>query len=278
MKKSKRSKASSGQGNSKQVLCRVLCGLLAFGIAASFAVPLFLRPQTPEPAEQSYVLETAGSEIDFSDPEIAVHTAEDGIAIVNMSQTYVENAVDSVEKPDSHANVQTAMPALAEPAAPVKLASGPDEIWQGETAPTHGGFTMPVLMDGGSIGVLSIPGIGLSVRVYESDNAMEDMDKGVAHFKSTSAWEGNIGFSAHNVNFDGSAGYFYSLHTLRKGDTIRYETALGVREYVVESITEIAETDWTALGRTQDNRVTLITCISGKPALRLCVQAVEKPR
>ncbi len=44
----------------------------------------------------------------------------------------------------------------------------------------------------------------------------------------------------------------------------------------MESVAEIAETDWSRLGRTQDNRVTLITCISGKPSLRLCVQAVEK--
>jgi sortase (surface protein transpeptidase) len=43
----------------------------------------------------------------------------------------------------------------------------------------------------------------------------------------------------------------------------------------VDSVTEIAETDWGMLGRTQDNRITLITCISGKPALRLCVQAIE---
>jgi LPXTG-site transpeptidase (sortase) family protein len=84
-----------------------------------------------------------------------------------------------------------------------------------------------------------------------------------------------VALSGHNINFDGSNGYFYSLHTLRQGAVIQYETALGRREYAVESVTEIAETDWTRLGRTEDNRITLITCISGKPALRLCVQAVE---
>jgi LPXTG-site transpeptidase (sortase) family protein len=130
-------------------------------------------------------------------------------------------------------------------------------------------------MAGGSIGALAIPKIGLSVNVYESDNAMEDMDKGAAHFKSTSAWMGNIGLSAHNINFSGTAGYFYSLHTLQKGDVIRYTTALGTRRYAVASVTEITETDWSMLGRTQDNRITLITCISGKPALRLCVQGIE---
>jgi LPXTG-site transpeptidase (sortase) family protein len=131
-------------------------------------------------------------------------------------------------------------------------------------------------LDGDSIGVLTIPDIDLSVRVYESDDDMADMEKGAAHFKSTSAWEGNIGLSAHNVNFDGTAGYFYALHTLTPGTVIQYETALGTREYAVESVTEIAETDWSTLGRTEDNRISLITCITGKPASRLSVQAIEK--
>jgi LPXTG-site transpeptidase (sortase) family protein len=185
-----------------------------------------------------------------------VHTAADGIAIVNMATSPGQTSE-------------------AVPAVPPATTADPAEIRQDENVPTHNGFTMPVLMDGGSIGVLSIPGIGLSVRVYESDDAMEDMEKGVSHFKSTSAWEGNIGLSAHNVNMNGSQGYFYALHTLKKGDLIQYETAHGVRKYVVESITEIAETDWSSLGRTQENRLTLITCITGKPAFRLCVQAVE---
>lgn len=197
-------------------------------------------------APPKYSLETAGSEVDFTAPDIQVHTAAEGIAVVNTQS----------------------------PIKPPR--SDPAEIWQTDSTPTHGGFTLPVAMEDDSIGILTIPDIGLSVPVYESDNEMEDMEKGAAHFKSTSAFEGNIGISAHNVNFDGTAGYFYDLHTLQKGATIQYETALGKREYVVESVTEISETDWEPLGRTQDNRITLITCISGKPAQRLCVQGVEK--
>lgn len=101
-----------------------------------------------------------------------------------------------------------------------------------------------------------------------------DMDKGVAHFPSTSAWAGNVGFSAHNINFDGSDGYFKDLHKLSEGDTIRYQTSLGERSYTVESVREIDASDWSPLGYTDDDRLTLITCISGKSEKRFCVQAV----
>jgi LPXTG-site transpeptidase (sortase) family protein len=257
MKKLKPSKPLSPKASNRKTPRRVLCAFLALGMAASFAIPLFLRSTVPAttPEEPRYALETVGSEIDFTASDSMIHTAADGIAIINMATS----------------------PGRTSEATPVAAATtaDPTSIRQDASAPTHSGFTLPVMMDGGSIGVLTIPDIDLSVRIYESDDAMEDMEKGVAHFKSTSAWEGNIGLSAHNVNMNGSQGYFYALHTLKKGDLVQYETVHGVRKYAVESITEIAETDWSSLGRTQDNRLTLITCITGKPAFRLCVQAVE---
>jgi LPXTG-site transpeptidase (sortase) family protein len=245
---------------------------MCYALAALFlvsAVCFAALNNQPEPGAEptGNKPKTESGKINFDAPDIQVHTAEDGVAIVNM-------ASPDADIPDNDAALPDILPSFS---APVMHTSDPATIWQDETAPTSGGFTMPVMMDGGSIGVLSIPDLSLSVRVFESDNEMEDMDKGVAHFKSTSAWEGNIGFSAHNVNFNGTAGYFYSLHTLQKGAVIKYETALGIREYTVENVKEIPESDWNALGRTEDNRVTLITCISGKPSRRLCVQAVEKP-
>lgn len=222
-------------------ICAAL--VLAVAVCGAFAVSRLRE----EPAR--YALETSGGEVDFAAPELRVHTAEDGIAVVN--------------------------PTTAD-AAPVKAVADPAEIWQGDVAPTHGGFTLPVTMDDDSIGILTVPDLGLSVRVYESESEMEDMERGAAHFKSTSAFDGNIGISAHNVNLDGTSGYFLNLHTLTKDAVITYETALGTREYTVESIKEIGENDWSLLGRTEDNRITLITCITGKPEKRLCVQAIER--
>ena len=36
-----------------------------------------------------------------------------------------------------------------------------------------------------------------------------------------------------------------------------YQTALGTRTYKVSEIKEIEETDWSMLGRTEDNRIGL---------------------
>ena len=37
----------------------------------------------------------------------------------------------------------------------------------------------------------------------------------------------------------------------------------------------INDEDWSYLGATEDNRITLITCVAGQKDKRLCVQAIE---
>lgn len=139
-----------------------------------------------------------------------------------------------------------------------------------------GNYTLPekAELKGGSIGVLTIESIGVSAPVYETDDEMEAMRKGIAHYKTTSAWTGNIGLCAHNGN--ASYCWFHDLHKVEKGDVVTYQTALGARTYEVTEIKEIDETDWSMLGRTEDNRITMTTCIDGKPSKRLVVQAVEQ--
>jgi len=153
--------------------------------------------------------------------------------------------------------------------------SDPEEIWLNQ--PETGVFTTAQSLEraDGSIGVLEIPAIRLSASVFESDDNMEDMEKGIAHFPSTSAFEGNVGMSSHNINPNGSAGYFLNLYKLGEGDIITYITDIGTRNYTVSSISAISEEDWSMLGFTDDNRITLITCISGQPDKRLCIQAKE---
>ena len=137
-------------------------------------------------------------------------------------------------------------------------------------------YTLPeeAELPNGSIGRLVIPSIGLSAPVFETEDEMEAMRQGIAHYSTTSAWLGNIGLCAHNGTAPQS--YFHRLHEVQAGDELTYETALGTRTYVVETVQEIHEPDWSLLGRTEDNRITMTTCIDGKPEYRLCVQAVEK--
>ena len=47
------------------------------------------------------------------------------------------------------------------------------------------------------------------------------------------------------------------------------------REYKINSIKTIFETDLTILENTNENKITMITCIKNKRNQRLCVQAVQ---
>ena len=160
-----------------------------------------------------------------------------------------------------------------------EMVSDPEKIWDNNTASlSTANYTLPedAALEDGSVGVLSIPKLGLSAPVYETEagGEIESMTKGIAHFAVTSAWDGNIGLASHNVAPAGAVAYFRDIHLLEKGDTIIYKTALGQREYKVSEIKEIAEDDWSYLTRTEDNRITLITCITGKGNMRLMVQAL----
>jgi LPXTG-site transpeptidase (sortase) family protein len=201
--------------------------------------------------------------------DIIVHDSANGEIIIGAVAS-AENGILA----DSAALSAVIVPLAA--ALPSKTVSDPETIWNGET---YAGNHTPIeraQMKNGSIGVLTIPKLNLSVNVYQSPDNMEAMLKGVAHFPSTSAWDSNVGLSAHNINLDGSDGYFKYLYTLVKGDSVIYQTALGERSYAVESVTVIAASDWTPLYYTDDNRLTMITCISGQDDKRLCVTAIQK--
>ena len=69
--------------------------------------------------------------------------------------------------------------------------------------------------------------------------------------------------------------YFGKLKDLQIGDEIIYKTKYGTRKYKICIKTIIKDTDWSYLKNTQDNRITLITCVENKPELRRCIQALE---
>lgn len=122
----------------------------------------------------------------------------------------------------------------------------------------------------GVLGVIKIDKINYEGLVYEGTN-LDTLAKGVGHLGSTDFFDGNIGLAAHNTRDK-----WGKLYTLEYGDIINYISFLGTRQYEVVQIEEIEETDFNFLKHTTDNRLTLITCIVGKPSMRLCVQAVEK--
>lgn len=120
------------------------------------------------------------------------------------------------------------------------------------------------------IGILKIDKIDFEGLIYEG-TSLDILEKGVGHFKNTPILNGNVCLAAHNTNK-----YWSKLYTLKNDDTIIYTSMLGTKTYKVFNIKEIEETEWSALENTNENILTLITCVKGKPNLRLCVQALEK--
>lgn len=122
------------------------------------------------------------------------------------------------------------------------------------------------------LGILEIQKIGLKAIIKEGSSS-EVLKKYIGHIEETSKYDGNIGLAAHNRGNEYS--YFARLNELKKGDIITYKTKFYERQYEVDNIQAIFETDWSKLENTEENKLTMITCISNKRNQRLCVQAVE---
>jgi len=120
------------------------------------------------------------------------------------------------------------------------------------------------------IGTLEIPSINLKLSVAEGidDDILENY---IGHFPSTSLFNGNVGIAGHNTK-----PFFANLNKVKIGDEITYNFLLNSKTYVVDTIVEIEETTWDYLEDTNENKITLITCIVNEPTKRLCVQATEK--
>ena len=101
----------------------------------------------------------------------------------------------------------------------------------------------------------------------------EIMDKYVGHFVETTKKEGNIGLIAHNRGYP--VNYFARLKELVKGDKIKYTCDNFIKEYVVEEVGIIKNTDWSLLEPRNKNILTLITCVENEPEYRRYVQAKE---
>ena len=124
----------------------------------------------------------------------------------------------------------------------------------------------------GSIGAVSIPSLDICMKVWEGETN-ESMAKGMAHYSSTSGWDGNVCLCGHNR---GARYVIGAIKDLSIGDTITYETVYGTRTYAVSYVGVISNTDWSRLQPSADNMLTITTCLAGHPESRVCVQATEK--
>lgn len=117
-----------------------------------------------------------------------------------------------------------------------------------------------------------IPKINLEANISEGTE-LDVLKRNVGHFKNTNKWNGKVGLAAHDSGF--TCNYFEHLNELEIGDIIEYKNEGKVRIYEVSEIKVISELDWSSLNETQENTLTLITCIKNLREFRLCVIAKE---
>lgn len=115
---------------------------------------------------------------------------------------------------------------------------------------------------------IKIPAINLVANIEEG-TSQEVMELYVGHFEETSKFVGNVGLAAHNRGY--TYNYFERLKELKNGDEIEYGYHGQVKRYQVEKQMIIKDTDWTNLENTEENRITLITCVENEPSYRRCV-------
>lgn len=118
---------------------------------------------------------------------------------------------------------------------------------------------------------LTIPKIYIDKAPIQEGIDTNILNGYVGHFPTTSKENGNIGLAAHNRGY--SKNYFANIYKLNIGDEIIYINNNFVKRYKVSNKTEIDSYDWSYLNSTNDDTITLITCVTNKPDKRLVVQA-----
>lgn len=119
---------------------------------------------------------------------------------------------------------------------------------------------------------VKIPKINIDAPI-KSGTSQDILALAVGHFPETTKWNGNVALAGHNRGY--RCNFFQEIKKLEEGDEIIYSTDYGERKYKVIVNKIIHQTDWSYIQDTEDNRITLITCVENMHDYRRCVQAVE---
>ena len=120
---------------------------------------------------------------------------------------------------------------------------------------------------------IQIDKIALKAPIEEG-TSKEILDDYVGHFEESSKDLGNICLAAHNRGYKNN--YFSRLKELQEGDEIKYTYQDIEKTYIVTKHEIIQNTDWSNLEPTEENTITLITCVENEPEYRRCIQGIEK--
>ena len=145
-----------------------------------------------------------------------------------------------------------------------------------DTAPALKAAAAP-LVEGGSIGEIQIPRIGLTAMVVQGDSTAI-LRRAVGHLADTAlpGESGNVVLAGHRDTF------FRPLKGVHAGDAITLKTRDGDFEYLVESTAVVLPNDVKVLQPTGGRTLTLITCFPfsylGSAPDRFVVRAREAAR
>ena len=120
---------------------------------------------------------------------------------------------------------------------------------------------------------LQISKIDLYAQISEGTDE-KTLNQYIGHFEESKKISGNVCLAAHNRGYP--VNYFERLKELKVGDEIFYFVNEEKYKYIIDEIIVIYETDWTVIENTEDDRITLITCIENRDAYRLCVIGIKK--
>ncbi len=119
---------------------------------------------------------------------------------------------------------------------------------------------------------MEIPCINLKANIQEG-TTKEVLDEFIGHFEESKKWAGNVCLAAHNRGYKNN--YFSEVKKLKEGDKIIYYYKNNSRVYLVKKNSIIQDTDLTCLEETEENQITLITCVENEPNYRRYIQAIE---
>lgn len=119
---------------------------------------------------------------------------------------------------------------------------------------------------------LEIPKVGLVADIAEGTSS-EILNRYIGHFEETEKENGNVALAAHNRGYP--VNYFKDLKELEIGDEIYYTYNGTPKLYEVNNKKIIKDTEVEILEDTDEDILTLITCVENEPELRRCIQAIK---
>lgn len=133
-------------------------------------------------------------------------------------------------------------------------------------------FENSEMMEESYVWKIEIPIIDLCAEIVDG---IEDevLNCYVGHFPTTGYYKSNIALAAHNRGYP--VNYFENIKYLEYGDEIFYYYHNIELKFIVLDLKIIKDTQVEVLENTNDDIITLITCVENEPEYRRCVIGVK---